>query len=233
MIRCFTGMPGSGKTFALVKIAQDMLEKGRPVYSNIAIHGTYKLTFDDLVNFTFPTGSVLLIDEAGRGFNSRKWKDLPDEVFDLFTLHRHLGLDMYIAAQNFGYIDSQLRKVIELTYWAKNFPMLPFHTYEGYYDLEKLGSMKDPDVKMIIWKKRKLYKMYNTHSMSKAFTNKPIIPEVDWYNYEYSYKTRFKVLLQKIRIRFKRWKFKRRYQHKLVLQAKGEYDFGINHNDEE
>lgn len=219
MIRAVTGMPGSGKTFFLVHIARKSLKEGRKVYSNIAIKGTHKITFDDLLTYSFPRGAVILIDEAGRHFNARNWKDLPDEVFDLFTLHRHLGLDMYIAAQNFGYIDSQLRKVIELTYWAKNFPLLPFFRYEGYYDLEKLGVMKQPDTTTIVWKSRKTGSYYNTHSMSTVFKTKEEIPEVKWFKYEHKYKSMFGVLTQRIRIKYKRWIFNRRYQDRLIEQV--------------
>jgi hypothetical protein len=218
MIRCITGMPGSGKTFFLADLARKELAKGRMVYSNISIKGTYKIKFDDLLTYSFPRDSVILIDEAGRHFNSRDWKSLPDEVFDLFTLHRHMNLDMYIAAQNFGYIDSQLRKVIELTYWAKNYPLLPFFRYEGYYDLEKLGAMKEPDVTTIVWKSRKTKQIYNTHSMNKVFAGRPEIPESPWFPYGWKYKSRFAVLLQMIRIKYKRWKFKRAYQNKLVAR---------------
>lgn len=216
MIRAITGMPGSGKSYFLVAVAHRELKKGRKVYSNISIKGTIKINFDDLINYTFPRGSVILIDEAGRNFNSRRWKDLPEEIFDLFTLHRHLGLDMYIAAQNFGYIDSQLRKVVELTYWAKNYPFLPFHKYEGYYDLEKLGAMKDPDTTMIIRKSRKIRSRYNHRSMSSVFREKEEIPDDYWFPYGFKYKSVVRVWYQMLRIKIKRWNYKRKYQNKLV-----------------
>lgn len=209
-------MPGSGKTFFLADIARKELAKGRIVYSNISIKGTNKITFDDLLNHSFPSGAVILIDEAGRHFNSRNWKSLPDEVFDLFTLHRHLNLDMYIAAQNFGYIDAQLRKVIELTYWSKNFPLLPFFRYEGYYDLEKLGSMKEPDTTTIVWKSRKTKQIYNTHAMSNTLKIKPEIQDNPWFPFGWKYKSRFAVIKQMIRIKYKRWKFEKAYQNKLI-----------------
>lgn len=224
MIRCFTGMPGSGKTYALVKMAYQAMRDGRPVYSNIAIKGTLKLTFEDMLTCSFPMGSVLIIDEAGRGFNSRKWKDLPDEIFDLFTLHRHLDLDMYIAAQNFGYIDSQLRRVIELTYWSRNIPFMPFHVYEGYYDLEKLGKMKDPDIRMFIRKSRKVRDLYNHKSMSVVYKDKKLIQDIGWINYEYEYKSRFKAFLQVLRIKYKRWNYKRKYQNKLIEKINDGYE---------
>lgn len=223
MIRAYTGMPGSGKTNTLVDIAHKALKDGRPVFSNIVIKGAYKLTFDDLINYRFPRDSVLLIDEAGRHFNARKWKDLPDEIFDLFTLHRHLGLEMHVAVQDFGYMDSQLRKVIELTWWSINYRYLPFYIQHGYYSLEKLGSMKQPDTKKIVWKSRKVRQRYDHQSMSVVFKAKDMIPIVDWVSYDFRYKSRFKTLLQIMRIKYKRWYFNRKYQKKLINQINDEF----------
>lgn len=218
MIRAYCGMPGSGKTNTLVDIAHRAIKEGRPVFSNIMIKGCYKMTFEDMINFRFPRDSVLLIDEAGRSFNARKWKDLPDEIFDLFTLHRHLGLEMHVAVQDFSYMDAQLRKVIELTWWSINYPWLPFYIQHGYYSLEKLGSMKRPDTKRIIWKSRKVRARYNHQSMSKVFAGKEEIVEEPWFNFEFKYKNRFKTMWQLLRIKVKRKIYERRYQQKLIDQ---------------
>lgn len=179
MIIGITGMPGSGKTYALVVRARKALKAGRPVFSNVAIKGTYKITMDDLCNYRFPEGAVVIIDEAGRWFNSRTWKDLPHEVFDLFTMHRHLRCDLYIGVQSFARIDKSLREVVELVYWAHNHAILPIHSYRGYYDLEKLGSMKgDHHVSMYIPKRKKYRNMYDTHSMKTQFVGKEEMPRI-------------------------------------------------------
>lgn len=178
MIVAYTGMPGAGKSYALVQRAYKAIRQGRPVYANFPIKGAYKITLDDVVNYSFPEGSMVLIDEAGRWFNSRSWKDLPDEVFDLFTMHRHMRCDLFIAVQSFARIDKALREVVELTYWAHNSPLLPYHTYKGYYDLEKVGSMRrEHDVSHIVWKCKKYRNMYDTFSMKSAFAGKPEMPK--------------------------------------------------------
>lgn len=220
MIRCFTGMPGAGKSNALVYIADKALKEGRSVYSNIAIQGCYKIEFADLISYRFPRNSVVLLDEAGRYFNARDWKNLPPEVFDLFTLHRHLGLDMYIAVQDFSFLDSSIRRVIELTWWIINYPALPFYIWHGYYNLEKLGNMKNPDIKRICWKSRKVRARYDTKSMRSVFADKSIIPDRVWYPFKFKYKNRFKTLLQYIRIKIKKKIYTERYQKKLLKDIK-------------
>lgn len=179
MIKAYTGFPGSGKTFALTHIAWKEQRKGRKVFTNYPVKGCYKITYDDLVKYTFPVGSVVLIDEAGRYFNSRDWSKLPPAVFDLFTLHRHMKLDLIVAVQNFQRIDLALREVIELVYWARNKPWLPFFVYEGYYAVEKVGMKGEADVRHVINKFSRSRKAYDTHAM-RSVGNKTHIPLVSW-----------------------------------------------------
>lgn len=179
MIEAYCGYPGSGKSFALTHRAWQALRSKKLVFSSYYIKGAYKLTFQDLIDYTFPKGSTVIIDESGRWFNARKWKDLPSEVFDLFTLHRHMELDLLIAVQNFNRIDVSLREVIELVWWATNIPFIPIIRYEGYYDVDKLGMKGEADLKSWIWKYTRSRKLYDTHAMSNA-VNKDEIPRISW-----------------------------------------------------
>lgn len=179
MIDVIVGYQGSGKTFRLVKKAAKAMKEGRKVFTNVRIKGAYKLTFQDLIDYTFPPGSVVLIDESGRWFNSRKWAQLPEAVFDLFTLERHLKLDLTIAVQNFNRIDKSLREVIEWAWWARNIPFSPFFIYEGYADVEHLGLKGECVSKDYIWKWSRSRKLYDTHGMAVA-VDKDFIPEIPW-----------------------------------------------------
>ncbi|PJO44102.1 zonular occludens toxin domain-containing protein [Lysinibacillus xylanilyticus] len=209
MIIAITGMPGSGKSFALVYRAYKELRKGRAVFANFPLKGAFQVNLDDLCSYQFPEGSALFIDEAGRWFNSRTWKDLPPEIFDLFTMHRHTRMDMYIGVQSFARIDKSLREVVELTYWARNHPLLPWHKYEGYYDLEKVGSMRRDYNVMFYIPKRKLYRnLYDTHAMKDKFSH---LPPMYYKRWSFLPKTRRDVNAQKFRLMFKyiKTRFKR------------------------
>lgn len=179
MIDVIVGYQGSGKTFYLVNKAHKAIKQGRKVFTNVRIRGAYKLTFQDLIDFTFPPGSVVLIDEAGRWFSSRKWSQLPDEVFDLFTLERHLRLDLTIAVQNFNRIDKALREVIEWAWWARNRFFSPWFIYEGYSDIEHVGLKGECERKMYVWRWSRSRKLYDTHGMASQI-NKGFIPEIPW-----------------------------------------------------
>lgn len=179
MIEAVTGYPGSGKSFYLTYRAFMALKKKKLVFSSFYIKGAYRLTFEDLVLYTFPKGSTVIIDESGRWFNARKWASLPSEVFDLFTLHRHMELDMLVAVQNFQRIDIALREVIELVWWARNYWFLPVFVYDGYYDVDKLGMKGEANTKTYVNRWTKARKLYDTHAMSKA-VNKDEIPLLSW-----------------------------------------------------
>lgn len=184
MIKCYTGMPGSGKSFALTNEARIALKQGRTVYSSFYIKGAHKITFKDICEFAFPKNSVVIVDEAGRWFNSRSWSSLPSDVFDLFTMHRHMKLDLILGVQNFKRIDVSLREVIQLTFWARNIRWLPWFIHEGYYDLEKVGNMRDYNLKKYVWKSKKVKEMYDTHSMASNWDDKPIMPKIPWQEKE-------------------------------------------------
>lgn len=188
MIEAFTGYPGNGKSFACTYRAYNDIKKGYKVFTSYPVKGAYRITFDDLKNYMFPQFSTVIIDEAGRWFNSRKWSDLPPEVFDLFTLHRHMRLDLIVAVQNFNRIDKALREVIELVWWARNHPLLPMIVYDGYYDVEQLGLKGQANKRMYVWKWTRARKLYDTHGMAKTI-NKDEIPLVPWTDQdEQSYK---------------------------------------------
>lgn len=217
MIIAYTGMPGSGKTFALVARAHKAMLQGRTVFANFPLKGTYQISLDDICNYQFPEDCVVLIDEAGRWFNSREWKDLPHEVFDLFTMHRHVKMDLFIAVQSFARIDKSLREVVELVYWSSNKSYLPFHQYYGYYDLEKLGSMKkDHHAMHIVWKTERLRNYYDTFAMKDKFSHKEMIKFVKWSDRDLTKKEKIKLWFKYRKLRFQ-VKFKR-FRYKLTVR---------------
>lgn len=181
MIELVMGVPGSGKTFYCTYRAYKAIKRGQMVFSNYPIVGAYKITFDDLINYTFPPNSLVIIDEAGRWFNSRKWGELPDQVFDLFTLHRHLKLDLLVAVQNFARIDKALREVVEIVWWADNRAYLPFFLYNAYYDPEMLGLKKESHATTIVSKFSRARKLYDTHIMSQMIDYNEI-PKKLWFD---------------------------------------------------
>lgn len=180
MIEAVSGYPGSGKSLYLTYRSYREIKKGRMVFSSFPLKGAYKITFDDLVNYSFPEGSIVVIDESGRWFNSRNWSKLPPEVFDLFTLHRHAQLTLLIAVQNFNRIDVALREVVEIVHWAVNDWWLPYFKYYTYYDVEEVGGLKEYVSVDRVFRWTRARDLYDTHIMKSIFDSKEKIPAVPW-----------------------------------------------------
>lgn len=200
-------MPGGGKSFFLVYRGMKAMKEGRPVFSNFPMKGAYQIKLKDLSTYVFPAGALVLIDEAGRWFNANEWKSLPSEVFDTFTLHRHLQIDMMLAMNAFGYVDINIRRVAELTYWAENKRWSPFFHYKGYYDMEKAGMNREHDVVYNIFKWSRSRKYYDTYAMSSAFKNRPLMPMIKHGPKPF---TIFEVVKRYCRMKLQLWRLKKK-----------------------
>lgn len=72
--------------------------EGRIVYSNVPIAGCVPLPVD-FYKYSYPAGSVLLIDEGGIVFNSRSFSSFPKKAILWFKLQRHIGVTVWLTSQ--------------------------------------------------------------------------------------------------------------------------------------
>lgn len=148
MINMICGLPGAGKSYYMTSEIYYAKKKKRPVFCNYPIADTYKLTFDDLINSSFPEGSLICIDEANTWFRARDWAKLPREVFTFFMHHRHFKLDMIIIAQIPTTIDVNIRDIVSSYVWSRatknpfNDKALWFR-YDYYYSIEDLAAFRN------------------------------------------------------------------------------------------
>ena len=129
MIKGYFGTPGVGKTTTLVKIARKELKRWKKKYSNIYtvnvdIKGCKRITKDDFEKYKFKD-ALILWDEITLDYDNREFKKFNDNAKQSFLLHRHLGIDIIYATQNFENVDKKIRDLtIELWYMQKT--VLPF-----------------------------------------------------------------------------------------------------------
>ncbi len=141
MILCYQGSPGSGKTYDAVNRVIENLKRGRVVYTNIdglddslnrevvkvltnlddfeISKRLVYLTSDQIACFWkhCKSGSMIVIDEIHKWFNSRDWQSAKNREFaDWASTHRHQGYDVIMVTQNIQKVDSQVRSVVEFTY---------------------------------------------------------------------------------------------------------------------
>lgn len=132
MIKCYFGVPGCGKTSQLTKIAIKELKKMslhtskyKNIYTiNFTCSGCIHISWEDLSKYKF-YDSLILIDEITMDADNRKFKFFTDEHRDFFLLHRHLGLDIIYATQNYENVDKKIRDITnDLWYISKS--VVPF-----------------------------------------------------------------------------------------------------------
>lgn len=114
MITFITGVPGTGKSNAVVSMLET-IGKDRAVY----VFGIPELkiphvelpdpsTWPD----TVPDGSVIILDEVQNVWRPRgPGQKVPEHVAKL-ELHRHRGLDFYIIAQGPNLVDANVRALV-------------------------------------------------------------------------------------------------------------------------
>lgn len=125
MIKCYFGVPGCGKTTNLVKLARRELKRLKKKYEeiftiNFECDGCIPIEYNDLAEFKFKN-CLILIDEITMDADNRSFKTFPKEIRDFFILHRHLGIDIVYATQNYENVDKKIRDLTnDLWYMSKS-----------------------------------------------------------------------------------------------------------------
>jgi hypothetical protein len=115
VIQVVHGIPGTGKDYYVACRVAKALASGRRVYSNSAFTGARRLySLVDALNPAFE-GSLFVITEAGSYFDARQTlkEPMPPVIFSAFTMHRHFGTDLLMNCQSIGFLDVQVRRVVQ------------------------------------------------------------------------------------------------------------------------
>jgi len=137
------------------------LKKGEQVYANFKIYGDYpNLHFwrrvEDIRNIK---EGIILMDEAHVYFNSRKWKDLPEETLRLLAQHRKKGLHIEGTVQHVNRLDVVMRELID--YWY-TYEKKRFFFVRWEFDLDQDKQKKFPLSRRYFFKKKKIFEAYDT-----------------------------------------------------------------------
>ncbi len=121
MIKCYFGVPGCGKSTILVKEYLKNRKKYDHIYTiNLQIEGVPMISKEDLEKYKF-SNSLILWDEITMDADNREFKSFSKELRDQFILHRHFGVDIIYATQNFENVDKKVRDLtVELWYMSKS-----------------------------------------------------------------------------------------------------------------
>jgi len=186
-ITMHTGRPGTGKTFNLVKDALKLLRNGEIVYSNFKIywngHKEERTRFKKFLVWIkikkewkdYPASNLrywkkledlyrieegtILIDEAHVYMNSRRWKDLPEEMEKKLAQHRKDGLHIIGTVQSVNRLDTIFRELIDFWYVYDN---SWFFFVRWEFNLDDDKQKRFPLSRRYIFKRKKIYESYDT-----------------------------------------------------------------------
>ena len=121
MIKGYFGVPGCGKSTTLVKEYRKNRKKYDNIYSvNIEIKGVKQITKEDVRKYRFKN-ALILWDEITLDYDNRNFKEFTKEDKEFWLLHRHMGVDIIYATQNYENVDKKIRALTsELWYMQKS-----------------------------------------------------------------------------------------------------------------
>lgn len=132
----YTGKPGHGKTIALMREFVKVCKKNEKIFNETGFRRRVKTSilpspslyaryafyieiFNDLDWLPYERDCDIFIDEMGSYFDSRQWASLAPEVIHALRLHRHRGIDIYGATQEFSQVDLTIRRLTTRLYRSK------------------------------------------------------------------------------------------------------------------
>jgi hypothetical protein len=133
MITIYTGLPGSGKTLELAKVALQILKRNkkffdesgirRKIWSNVKFSEEVHEHYGDFIEYWTDLAQVeklrdvdVFMDEMASYFDSTQWANMPLSMKRWLQLHRHYGIEVYGVTQEFAMIDISVRRLTNKVY---------------------------------------------------------------------------------------------------------------------
>ncbi len=149
-------------------------KRSRIVYSNMPIYGCRKIDPKVDLGVYLVENALILIDEAGIDYNSRNFKNFPDENRKFFKYHRHEKCSVAVFSQSPDDMDKVLRELAHNRYIVKSVPFCSYilaqkvgHVIKVNPKTDQLGSMDLNPVPFVDWtwyKGSKYWHMFDSYS---------------------------------------------------------------------
>lgn len=213
MIVVITGMPGGGKTYTACDLIVQAWKANpnKKIFTNFPVKWKNKSTMkwdpryvsENLVN------SLVVIDEAYRTYNSRKFESFSDDAHLMFATSRHNENSIVFISQNLNRLDKVIREIAEIWWVSKVAIPNPRHLLEydqwrpiwfttEVYDCEDSLKMRLVVGKKAMLKKRRTFfrkkvaEIYDTHYYGRD-KDQPFVSE-PWFTFDEKTNKRFKLM---------------------------------------
>jgi len=190
MIQAYTGLPGTGKTFAMVYDAIPLIRSGAKVISNFPVKWMegkkeYKTLFLNPVDFLtaieYENNATFLVDECNVIFSSYDdAKKIDRGLLNKFAQGRKLNLDFYYTSQRFNHSLKRLRDLTNIVIQARKRVFFTFTFFQNtYYNpivFDRQNVLDTPLEEKYIIKRRLIlpfqvsgvYKKYDTNFIVRS-----------------------------------------------------------------
>ena len=162
-ITCWTGEPGSGKTYGMVenslvlyKLGWDVITNGMGLPYEVAAYHDFK-SLTSLLETVRRNKTLILLDEAPMWANSREWQQFPAGFFAKLQQVRKFGYLLQYSAINFHKVDVHLR---DQTYWV-------WACSKGYFTKKFIRRLTVPEELQIAWERPRF--KYNVRGRKEVF----------------------------------------------------------------
>lgn len=150
MISLYFGLPGSGKTTVLTKLAleasQDITRRYKHIYHNVKslkVAGTTYIDNECIGKYDLSDG-LLLIDEAALFAGNRDYRNFGKNRLEFFVMHRHQFIDICVFLQRWDGLDLQIRAITDRVYYVYKTPISNLFGYSRYYKIPYGIIIPDP-----------------------------------------------------------------------------------------
>lgn len=162
MIYAVTGLPRNGKTFLAVRMAREYWRKD----PRIKIYSNFPIIWGRLSSYIWEPeyvsepifNSVIIIDEAWRFFNSRKFKDFSEDEHLFFAASGQNENDIIIISQSVNRIDTVIREIAnEIIIVVKRRIPLPGRFVRARNKDKEATAAPDTQAEIILWFRADVY----------------------------------------------------------------------------